>query len=165
MGDTSSPRRRNLSDDTGGAIVEFIAVTLLLLVPVVYLVVTAARIQAGIFAAEAAAHDAARVVVVEGVHQIESGASRTAAVEAGAARAHAVVGVTVRDFGFATDDATLQIGCTASPCLSLGSNVTAEVEVRVALPGIPGFVGRFVPLEVTVAGDSRAPVDGLAAES
>lgn len=164
-GRRGSVNLRDVSDDRGGAIVEFIAITLLLLVPVVYLVVTASRIQAGIFAAEAAAHDAARAVVVEGVRQIEAGAPRSAAVDAGAARARAVVAVTVGDFGFTAEDATLELSCTAEPCLSLGSNVTADVTVRVSLPGVPGFVGRLVPLEVTVAGDSRTPVDGLAADS
>ena len=67
--------RYDLADDSGGAIVEFIAITLLLLIPVVYLVVTVARIQAGILAAEAASYEAARASVVEGVWQLDHGAS------------------------------------------------------------------------------------------
>jgi hypothetical protein len=53
-------RRSDRPDDEGAAIVEFIALSLLLLVPLTYLVVTLSRIQAGAFAAEGAAHEAAR---------------------------------------------------------------------------------------------------------
>lgn len=158
-------RRRDVRDDAGGAIVEFIALTLVLLVPVIYLVVTMSRVQAGILAAESAAHDAARAVVVEGVRSLEEGKAHAAALESGAVRAQALVNVGVGNFGFDPGDATLALGCSADPCLSLGSNVTAEVSLEVSLPGIPGFVGRLVPLAVTVGGTATAPVDGLAAES
>jgi hypothetical protein len=157
--------RRNLRDDTGGALVEFIAISLLLLVPVVYLVVTVGRVQSGLFAAEATAQEAARVVVVEGVRALEDGDSHAQALDQGAARAESVAAVTMNDFGFDLDDTTVTFECSESPCLSLGGNVTALVEVRVALPGVPGFVGSRIPLEVTVSGYSRAPVDGLAADS
>jgi hypothetical protein len=166
--DRGGPRRRiarDVRDDAGGAIVEFIAVTLLLLVPVVYLVVTVSRVQAGILAAESAAHDAARAAVVEGVRELEAGATHAQAMEAGQARARAVTAVNASNFGFGAEDAQLSLGCSISPCLSLGSNLTADVEIRVSLPGVPGSVGRYVPLYVTVNGSARAPVDGLAGES
>lgn len=157
--------RRDTTDDAGGALVEFIALSLLLLVPVTYLVVTVARVQSGIFAAEATAQEAARAVVVEGVRAIEEGKGHDAALAQGAARAEAVAQVTLGDFGFSLDDADVTFECSESPCLSLGGNVAARVEVRVALPGVPAFVGARIPLEVTVTGDSRAPVDGLAADT
>jgi len=157
--------RRDVADDSGGAIVEFVAVTLLLLVPVVYLVVTVARIQAGLFAAEAASYEAARASVVEGVWQLDNGASRSAAMDSGLARARAVTAVTAEDFGFDTSDAVVVLTCAPAQCLSFGSNIEATVEVHVPLPGVPGFVGRLVPLEVTVAAAARAPVDGLADDS
>lgn len=160
------PRRaRDLSDDAGGAVVEFIAITVLLLIPVLYLVITASRVQAGILAAEAASHDAARAAVVEGVRALERGATHAEAVDTARAHAHAVVAVNTANFGFSADDTRLALSCSAEPCLSLGSNVMADVEVDVALPGVPGFLGRHLPLAVTVHGGSRAPVDGLAAES
>jgi Flp pilus assembly protein TadG len=156
---------RDIRDDAGGAIVEFIAITLLLLIPVTYLVVAVSRVQAGILAAESAAHDAARAAMVAGVRELEAGASYAAAIEIAQARAQAVTAVNAANFGFAEEDAELALGCSRSPCLSLGSNITADVELKVALPGVPGFVGRHVPLYVTVGGSARAPVDGLAAES
>lgn len=158
-------RRWNLRDDSGSAIVEFIGVTVVLLVPVVYLIVTLARVQAGLFAAEAAAHDAARAVVVTGVRALEQGGSHDEAFTQGEARAAAVVEVTLKDFGFGTDDATVSLHCTDVPCLTFGGNVVADVEVQVDLPGVPGFVGAVVPLQVTVQSTSRSPVDGLAADT
>ena len=52
---------RRLRDETGSAAIEFVTAGLILLVPIVYLVVALAAIQAGAFAAEAAARQAARL--------------------------------------------------------------------------------------------------------
>lgn len=150
--------------DEGAAIVEFIFLSLLLLVPLVYLVVTLSRIQAGAFAAESSAHEAARTTVVTGVARIEEGASRDAAMDAGSRRALDAVAVTAEDFGFAGDAATLALTCDG-PCLDVGTNVEAEVTVTVPLPGIPGFLSDAIPLEVTVTGSARAPVDSVRSDS
>ncbi len=162
------PRRRaaglDHSNDEGAAMLEFIALSLLLLIPLIYLVVTLSRIQAGAFAAESAASEAARSFVVTGVHQMESGASRAVAVSQGGTRARASVGVVAADFGFASEDASLTVACDAT-CLEPGSNVTAEVTMRVTLPGIPGFVSGSIPLEVEVVGSARTPVDSLTEDS
>ena len=52
--------RRTGHRDEGRAIVEFIAVGLLVLVPIVYLVVTLGRVQAAAFAVSTAAREAGR---------------------------------------------------------------------------------------------------------
>ena len=72
---------------------EFIALSLLLLVPLIYLVVTLARIQAGAFAAESAASEAARTAVVTGVRDSRTASRVASAMDAGATRAEAAVGV------------------------------------------------------------------------
>ena len=46
--------------DEGSAVVEFIFLSLLLLVPIVYLVLALASVQSAAFAAEAVARDASR---------------------------------------------------------------------------------------------------------
>lgn len=154
-----SSSAREAGDD-GSAVVEFVALSLLLLVPLVYLVVTLAHIQAGAFAAEAAAHDAARAVVVEGVDRRESGASVASAMASGSARAQAATAIIAEDFGFDAEDASLQLSCD-STCLDPGGNVTASVEVAVPLPGVPDLFGGAFPLEVTVSASARAAVDSL----
>ena len=146
--------------DDGAAIVEFIALSLLLLVPLTYLVVTLSRIQAGAFAAEGAAHEAARTAVVTGVASREHGASRDAAMAAGAGRADAAVWLVADDFGFDSDSAELTLTCDG-PCLEPGGNVDAEVTIVVALPGIPGFVSGAIPLAVDIVASARAPVDSV----
>ena len=150
--------------ETGSAMVEFVFLSILLLVPLVYLVVTLARIQAGAFAAESAAHDAARASVVTGVESREQGASNEVAMEHGAERARAAVSVALENFGFKADDSELTFACDAR-CLEQGSNVTADVTVTVALPGIPGFVSSAIPLGVEVSASARAPVDSVRSDS
>ncbi len=146
--------------DEGAAIIEFIALSLLLLVPLTYLVVTLSRIQAGAFAAEGAAHEAARAAVVTGVASREHGASREAAMEAGAGRADAAVWLVADDFGFDSKSANLTLTCDG-PCLEPGGNVSAEVTIVVELPGIPGFVSGAIPLAVDIVSSARAPVDSV----
>lgn len=146
--------------DDGAAIIEFIALSLLLLVPLTYLVVTLSRIQAGAFAAEGAAHEAARTAVVTGVASREQGASREAAMAAGASRADAALRLVADDFGFDSDTASLALTCEG-PCLEPGGNVDAEVTIAVALPGIPGFLSGAIPLAVDVVASARAPVDSV----
>lgn len=153
-------RRDRELGDQGSAIVEFIALALLMLVPLVYLVVTLARIQAGAFAAEAAAHEAARTTVVTGVAAVESGAVTASAMDAASRRADAAVAVVADDFGFSDDDATLELTCEG-PCLDPGGNIDARVTVSVSLPGVPGFVGGAFPLAVDVVASARAPVDSV----
>ena len=115
---------------------EFIALSLLLLVPLTYLVVTLSRIQAGAFAAEGAAHEAARTTVVTGVAAREHGSSRDAAMAAGTSRAEAAVALVADDFGFDQEAAALVITCEG-PCLEPGGNVDAEVTVVVVLARHP----------------------------
>lgn len=151
--------RRPYVDD-GSALVEFIALSLLLLVPLVYLVVALAHIQAGAFAAQAAAHDAARAVVVEGVAQREAGQSTASAMAAGSTRASTATAIIAEDFGFDAGQAALTLACDGT-CLDPGGNVTATVVVAVPLPGMPGFLADALPLEVEVRASSRAAVDSL----
>jgi hypothetical protein len=144
--------RRCAGDDAGSALVEFLGVSLVLLVPTVYLVLVLGRVQAATFAVEGAAREAARVSVAADD------------AEQGAARAVAAVGVALRDQGFDDDPAgALVLRCSADPCLTPGAEVAATVEVRVPLPLVPSFVGDVVPLEVPVSAERVAPVDAYRA--
>jgi len=153
---------RSVGVDDGGAIVEFLGMSLLLLVPLVYLILALARIQAGTYAAEAAADAASRAAVVDGVAALDRGASVSSAVAASANRANAVVGVTLSDFSFdAGSDSTLRLTCTSNPCFAPGSDIRAEVEIEVSFPGVPSFIRSWLPLSVTVSAASASPVDGF----
>lgn len=136
-------------DDAGSAVVEFLGVTLVLLVPTVYLVLTLGRIQAGAFAAESAAAQAARAVVVAGD------------LERGLTAAEASVELALADQGFGDVDGAeaLEISCSSTPCRRPGSTVAAHVHVDVPLPFVPDFVRRRLPLAVRVTADHVAAVD------
>jgi hypothetical protein len=127
--------------------VEFLGAALLLLIPLVYLVVTLGRVQAGAFAAEGAARDAVRAMVTA-----ESSA-------AGAARAEAAVGIALADQGFARESGALTLECSAQPCLMPGAAVGAVVRVEVPLPLLPDAVRGWVPLSVPVEATRTGTVD------
>jgi hypothetical protein len=134
--------------DDGNAVVEFIGLSVVLIIPVAYLALTLGRVQGAVFATEAAARESARVYV--------SSTDRDQAV----VRAQIVAGLALRDQGFEDDPSTaLALACSSQPCLEPGSQVTARVEVQVPLPFVPGFVRDLVPLQVPVAAERTAPVD------
>jgi hypothetical protein len=142
---------RRAAGDEGSAVIEFVALAVLLLVPLVYLVVVLGRVQAGAFAAQAGAVSAARVY---------AGAPQE---PVGAQRARAAVLLALRDQGFtASPDEVTSIGCERSPCLQPQARVTVRVHLDVDLPGVPGLLRRVVPVRVPVEATSVAVVDRFA---
>lgn len=113
-----------LVSEEGSSIVEFIFLGVLLVLPVVYLIISASQLQAASYAAVGAADHAAKAFV-------------TAASEAsGAARAQSAVSVATRNMKLDPDSAAMTYGCSAA-CLDPGSTVTVRVTVKVALPLLP----------------------------
>ena len=145
------------SDDEGSAVVEFVFLSLLLLIPVVYLVLTLAQVQASAFAAEAVARDVSRAAVVGGVDALQDGASYASAERAARERADAALAVTLADFGVDSANAHVDLTCSSTPCLRPGSDVAVTVTIDVRLPGIGGLMPRAV---VTVDASGSSPVDG-----
>jgi Flp pilus assembly protein TadG len=134
-------RRLKLWTDEGGsASLEFITVGVLLLVPLVYLVITLANLQAGALAVEGAARHAARVYV-----------QSTTPADAAAAAERAVL-FALADHGIDRDQASVQIGCSPKPaeCLSRQGSVTVSVSVAVPLPLVPAAIDARLPLRVSV---------------
>jgi hypothetical protein len=110
--------------EAGSAIIEFVFLGVLLLVPLVYLVVTASQLQAGSYAAVGAADHAAKVFV-------------TATNEGDArARASDAVAVAVGNMGLDPGTANMRYACSET-CLAPGSTVTVHVDVPIALPLLP----------------------------
>ena len=136
-------------DEAGSAIVEFLGVTLVLLVPTVYLVLVLGRLQAAAFAAESGAAQAARAFVIADD------------VAAGERAAVATVHLALEDQGFSGTDAAsaLTLECSTTPCREPGSTVTTRVQVDVPLPFVPDLVRDAVPLSVRVAAEHLAAVD------
>lgn len=111
--------------EAGSAVVEFIFLVTLLLIPVVYLLLTVASVQAGSFASVGAADQAAKVFAAAD------------SPEQGRLRAERAVLLAVTDLGFDQSAATLHISCQPAVCLDPGSSVTVMVYLDVQLPLIP----------------------------
>lgn len=140
-------QRRAARGDEGSAVVEFVAVTVILLVPLVYLVLVVGRLQAATFAAEGAAREAARVFVASDEPADAAPRAMTAA------------GIALDDQGLPDDPAeVLSIACSAA-CLTPGSEVTVDVRLRVPLPFVPAFLRGAVPVEIPVAARRTAVVE------
>lgn len=139
----------NQTGDDGSAIVEFLGVALLLLVPVVYLVLVLGQLQAAAFAVEGAARQAARTLVTADEE------------EAGMRRAIASVGIALADQGFT--DAPEQATTVACPggCVVPGGSATVTVGIDVVLPGVPGWLHDVVPLAIGVEATATAQRDSF----
>lgn len=137
--------RRRLRDDSGSAIIELTWLGILLLVPLLYLVLALARLQAGSYAVAQASREAGRAFVT---------ASDPAAAEP---RAEAAAGIAFADQGFA-DDGRLEVTCSVPGCLGPEAQVTTTATVSVPLPLVPAFVREVVPLTVPISAAHVSPV-------
>lgn len=144
--------------------VEFLGMSLLLLVPIVYLVVAFAQVQSASYATDIVAREAARAAVVAGVESREDGASRSQAMAAANRRANAVAALTMEDFGIADGAYELTLSCGGT-CFEPGTEIRADVTATVTLPGMPAAVGGSRAVGVGVESSSASPVDGFASGS
>ena len=132
------------TDETGSASLEFITAGLLLLVPLVYLVVAVASLQAAAFAAEGASRQAARVFV------------RAESTDDAHDQVRRAVEFALTDQGIDPAQASVVITCSPvrSDCLAAGSIVTVGVTVRVPMPLVPAALDLDSALAINV--DSAA---------
>ena len=123
------PEIRQANDgERGSAVVEFVFLGLVLLVPVIYFVLTVGQLQAGSFAVVGAADQAAKIYVTAGSAPDATAQARQAAL------------LVLNDFGFDPASAKIDIRCSGD-CLTPGSSVTVEVRLGVSLPLLPGSRG------------------------
>ncbi len=111
--------------DRGSAVVEFTFLSLLLMVPVVYFIITVGQLQGGSFAVVGAAEQAAKVYVA----QPDAASGRAAAEQA--------VQLALADYGQPAANASLETNCVPADCTAAGSAVTATVRLTVPLPFVP----------------------------
>jgi hypothetical protein len=137
--------RRPRCDESGTALIEFVWLAILLIVPLLYIVLAAFDTQRGAYAASAAARSAGRAFV-------------TAPDQAmGYARARAAVRLAYRDQELDTVP-DVRISCRPDPrnCLTPGSSVRAEVHSIVRLPLMPAALGANTP-SIRVDAQHEAP--------
>lgn len=136
--------RREDGED-GTAVIEFVFLAVLLLIPLVYLVLTLGRLQAASYAVSTAAREGGRAFVTA-----PAGASPQARADAAAALAFA-------DHGF--EGGSVQVRCAASPCLTPDARVDVEAGVDVPLPLVPALVADVIPTRVRISGGYAVTVD------
>ena len=118
--------RAEAGEERGGAVVEFVFLGTLLLVPVVSFVIAVGQVQGGSFAVVSAADHAAKVFAAADEPASAHGLAEQAAI------------VSVQDFGFDPGDVTLSIACGSGGCLEPGSTVTVAVALDVPFPLLSG---------------------------
>ncbi len=138
--------RAHARQERGSAVVEFVVLGVLLLVPLVYLVLVLARVQSGAFAVSQAAREAGRAFVTASTD------------EEAAPRAEAAARISFEDHDFA-DTGRLTVACASDPCLGPDARVRTTATVSVPLPLVPAFVRGSVPLSVPVSATHVATVD------
>jgi len=123
-------------DDAGSALIEFVFVAVVVMVPLVYLILSVAAVQRSELAVSQAAREAGRAF-----------ATADRAVDA-LPRAQAAVRIALHDEGL-SDDAEVRYvpagaSCTGSaattPVLAAGAQFTVCVIRRVEVPGVPRFL-------------------------
>ena len=113
-------RRRRPAGDAGTALVEFFYLAVVLLVPLVYVVVSAARVQAAAYGLTTAAREAGRAYATA-----PAGADRQA-------RAQVAARLALEDSGLAE----VPVVVTRAPG-GAASSVQVHVRYAVPLPGVP----------------------------
>jgi hypothetical protein len=133
---------RRLHDEDGSSIVEFTFLSVLFMVPLLYLLLTVFQVQRAAYATTAATREAARAFV--------TAESEGVAFD----RAYAAAGISLADHDLSLDAGAMGIECTSgSPCLAPGSRVMVAMEVEVPLPFVPalwdGSFAAAVPVRAT----------------
>lgn len=133
-------------DQAGTAVVEVTWLTLLLLVPLIYFLLTVFEVQRAAFGVDAATRAAGRAYVLAA----DTGTARQRALDAAA--------VAMRDQGIDVSADSLRIRCEPVPgaCLRSGAKVTVSVGAQVRLPLVPDWFGDFEPT-VRVSAEHRVP--------
>ncbi|MEO8555095.1 MAG: pilus assembly protein [Actinomycetota bacterium] len=131
---------------SGSAVVEFVFLAVLMLVPMFYLVMVLARLQAGAYAVSAASREAGRAYVTAQVS------------EQATARANSAAGLAFADQGFESEG-SIEIGCDGTPCLRPEGRVQTTATLWVPLPLVPAFFADIVPLQIPISATHIATVD------
>ncbi|UPK76203.1 hypothetical protein MU582_06060 [Nocardioidaceae bacterium SCSIO 66511] len=124
-----------MRSDRGTALIEFIWLGLLLLIPLVYIVLSASDVQRAAYGASTASRAAGRAFVLA--------PDSTAAYD----RANRAARTALADQGIGATGVDVDVSCqpSAASCLTPGSSVTVIVTVRQRLPFAPDVLGRGAP--------------------
>ncbi|MDP9820359.1 hypothetical protein [Nocardioides massiliensis] len=138
--------RHGRRDEAGSALIEAVWLSILLLVPLVYVVLAVFTVQRAAYGVSAAAEAAGRAF--------------TLAPDEGTAgqRARAAAAVALTDHGVDAAPEQVTISCAPDPrnCLAPGSVITVLVDASVDLPLMPDVLGPVTPT-IAVDAEHRLP--------
>ncbi len=141
--------RRRLRDlrriEDGNAVIEFLIIGVLVLIPMAYLVLCVMRVQAAAFASTQAVREAGRAF------------NSADSVSQGQTSARTAARLAFSDQGFDLPESALRISCPESACLAPGSVAEVSLNWQVALPWIPAGLTSDVSVPIEV--QHRVPVD------
>ena len=142
-------RRRAVAGNAqaGNAIVEFVYLAVLLMVPLVYVLITVFRVQAASYAVSSAAREAGRVYAT------------SSSIDKADGRAFAAARMVMADSRLPLDSEQLRITCSTNPCLQPGSQVDVVMTYNVALPLVPRFFSDRAPASIRVTSSHLEVVD------
>lgn len=133
--------RAEHSEEAGEALIEFLAVMILFVIPVFYIILSLGQVQASTYAAEAAARNAARILSAQPSSHVLAERQAQLAFE---------------DFGLPAP--SIHASCQPSNCPTHGV-VTVVVEAQTPLPLVPDWVGARASFPVRA--QVSMPVEGL----
>lgn len=140
-------RLRASRDDEGSALIEFVALALLVLVPLIYIVMAVARVQSAAYAVTTAVREAGRVYATSG-----SDAQ-------GRQRAIAAARIALADHGLELPANGLHLHCAGGTCLAPGSRVEVSLSLSVPLPFLPQNLSAETDLAIPVSADHVEVID------
>lgn len=130
---------RRRGGEHGSAALEFLAVAVLLLVPLVYLVIALGAVQSAMLATSAAARAVVQVVTTSPDGSVPD-----------------AVALAVSDFGIDPAAVSTRVECDDVDCVRRSSTVRATVSTEVPLPFVPAVFGLdravVLPVQATAAG-------------
>jgi Flp pilus assembly protein TadG len=117
--------------DDGNALIEFVYLSLLLMIPLFYLLLAVFQVQGAAFAMTEASRQAGRAF------------ARADTADEGFARANKAVQLALRDQGIDDPSVEAHFSCDPSPCdLSSGQRVETKVSYTVSLPFVGSLFGK-----------------------
>jgi Flp pilus assembly protein TadG len=132
---------RRLHAERGSAIVEFTFLSLLFMVPLLYLLLTVFQVQRAAYAVTAATREAGRAFVTAPSDGV------------GFDRAYAAAGISLADHDLDLDASGMHIECSGTTCLTPGERITVAMEIDVPMPFVPalwdGSFAASVPVRTT----------------
>lgn len=142
----NQPWARSGESDRGSAVIEFIVIGILVLVPLSYVSMCVMRVESASVASSLAVREAGRAFV----------SSDT--VPEARARAESAAALALSDQGFALPARSLRLTCSTAQCLAPESTVHVELNWSVPLPWLPDFLGKE-RTSIAITAQRTMPVD------